>query len=218
MLTATKRSLNTVFAQVVVRPEIGPERVAATAHLLGIAAPLQPWNAIALGAEDVSPLDLAGAYLTFANRGQRRIPSIIRDVRTVGGKVVYRRPTSVVTAMRPSDADEVNAALTDVVSSGGTGAAASLGPSAPLAGKTGTTQDHRDAWFVAYTPKRCCVVAVWVGYRDRAEAMTNVHGGVVTGGTLPAEIVRRFLTAALDGLDVGSFRRPGRDQRPLLTP
>ncbi len=216
LVEATAKSLNTVFAQLVTDPHIGPAKVAETARLLGIDAPLHPWNAIALGAEDVAPLDLATAYLTFARRGLRTTPSLVAEVRDANGKLLYRRPRSAVRAISKGDADAVNSALQRVVAPGGTGAAAALGTNAPVAGKTGTTQDNRDAWFVGYTPHHCCAVAIWVGYRDGVKAMNDVHGGPVSGGTVPAFIFKKFFSRALAGLDVGKFAVPAKDDRPLL--
>ena len=217
LVEATARSFNTVFAQIVTNRRIGPVKVAETAKLLGVAAPLHAWNAIALGAENVAPLDLATAYLTLARRGVRTDASLVAEVRDRHGRLLYRRRHQSVRALSKADADAVTAALVSVVAKGGTGAAASLGANAPVAGKTGTTQDNRDAWFVGYTPRHCCAVAVWVGYRDGAKAMTAVHGGPVSGGTLPASIFRRFMSGALEGLDVGKFATPAEDNRPLLS-
>jgi penicillin-binding protein 1A len=102
-----------------------------------------------------------------------------------------------------ADADVVNDALQRVVKRG-TGVGARFGK--PLAGKTGTTQNYGDAWFVGYTPGRCCATAVWMGYAaGQSIPMNKVHGRRVTGGSFPAQIFSRFMTVATKGEDVGKF-------------
>ena len=202
---ATRQSLNTVFAQIVTNPAIGPAKVVDMATRLGVRSPLQAVNAIALGAENVAPLEMANAYLTFANRGERVEPTLIDSVTDAAGTRL-RTPTAARTrVLSEKVADQIVSVLRLVVSDG-TGRAARLG-SVPVAGKTGTTSDYNDAWFIGFTPKRCCVVAVWMGYADGTKRMASVHGSPVTGASLPATLFADVLGPMVKGVDVGRFAR-----------
>ncbi|MGI8422125.1 MAG: PBP1A family penicillin-binding protein, partial [Gaiellaceae bacterium] len=196
--TATVESDNTVYAQLT--RLVGPAAVADTAHELGITSPLHGFFSIGLGAEPVNPLEMARAYATFANGGARvdgkifgNEPRAIRSVVTGNGhlqdnRVVPRQKLS------PAVDAELTSILTDVVRSG-TGTHAAL-PDRPVAGKTGTTENYGDAWFVGYTPQ--LVTAVWVGYPTTLRPMlTEYHGQPVAGGTFPAEIWKSFTETAL---------------------
>ncbi len=124
-------------------------------------------------------------------------------------KVLEQADGSAEQVMRSGDADQVNWILRQVVN-GGTGTAAKLG-NVPVAGKTGTTQDYRDAWFVGYTPK--LTTAVWMGYPDPDENgdprfMRNVRGRQVTGGSFPAQIWHAYMEQATAGRDQGDFVAP----------
>lgn len=187
---ATTWSVNAVYARLIMR--IGPERVVAVARRLGITTPINPDPAIALGglSTGVSPLEMAVAYGTLANGGLRVRPSGIARVTDARGRLLYepdrrarqvvRRPVAVQTALM----------LHEVVERG-TGTAADIGTWA--AGKTGTTQSYRDAWFVGWAGD--VVTAVWVGYPQAQIDMTDVHGIKVTGGSFPARIWARFMKA-----------------------
>ena len=174
---AMAHSLNTVAAKLT--SAVGAWRVVRTARRLGISSKLHTQPSIALGTAEVTLLDLAGAYAPFANGGQRVLPYVITRIRNGDGKVLYRRRYSTagqVVALHYVGAmnDMLNAALTR-----GTGKRAAI-PGHVAAGKTGTTQDSRDAWFVGYTAQY--VAGVWVGNDD------NSRMNKVTGGTLPAEL------------------------------
>jgi penicillin-binding protein 1A len=110
----------------------------------------------------------------------------------------------------------MNSVLSTVVNDG-TGVAAQV-KGAPVAGKTGTTNDYNDAWFVGYTPKQCCVVAIWMGYGSGGKRMTNVHGRKVSGGSFPAELFARIMTPLVDGVDVGTFTEVKEYPGELLGP
>jgi len=209
LLEATKVSSNTVYADLML--EVGPANVVHLARQLGISAELPPVNSLVLGAGEVSVLDMANAYATFARGGQSIEPIVITRVeQVVDGevRVLETASTDAEQAVSESTAAQVSYALRQVVL-GGTGTAADLG--VPVAGKTGTTQDYRDAWFVGYTPK--LTTAVWMGYPDLDEDgkprfMSDVRGRSITGGSLPAEIWRRFMEAAVAGEDHGAFPTP----------
>ena len=197
LTTATIYSDNTVYAQLT--RIIQPKAVVATARRLGITSPLQGYFSIALGGEAVNPLEMARAYAAFADGGKRIDGTIVgnrpRVIVSVNGKKNAPKPRQVI---REQNAEIVNEILQQVVQSG-TGKRAQLPDGRPVAGKTGTTENYGDAWFVGYTPQ--LVVAVWVGYPDRLVPMlSQFHGEPVAGGTLPALIWKAFMEQALPQL------------------
>ena len=161
----------------------------------GIRSKLNSYFAIGLGAEAANPLEMARAYATFANGGNRidgsvlgNVPRAITQIGKRKNEVVPRRVLS------PTKTAILNSILQKVVTEG-TGQRAALGDR-PVAGKTGTTENYGDAWFVGYVPQ--LVVAVWVGYpRELRPMMTEYHGDPVAGGTFPAEIWHTFMEKAL---------------------
>lgn len=190
---------NTVFAQLT--KDVGPADIVRTAHDLGIERPLQPYFSIGLGAQAVSPLDMARAYTSFADGGYRidgsflgNQPSTITRITDVSGKSVAVN----VPRRRPVLSPALDALLTQLlegVVSGGTGTAAQI-PGRAVAGKTGTTENYGDAWFVGYTPQ--LVTAVWVGYpKGLVPMLHEFHGGPVVGGSFPALIWKTFTESAL---------------------
>jgi len=203
---ATLRSDNSVYAQLTL--DVGPARVASMARRLGVRTPLEVNGAfppaMGLGSVAVSPLDMASAYATLAAGGVYNEPTAIRRVILNGKRddrwVSHHRRTRVVP-------DGVASVVTGILEDNvryGTGTAAAL--SRPVAGKTGTTDKHADAWFVGYTPGLS--TAVWMGYTRGEVPMTNVHGISVSGGSFPAEIWRRFMDPALAGLPAREFPEP----------
>jgi penicillin-binding protein 1A len=199
---ATADSVNTVYAQLLA--EVGPPAVADAAAAAGIDAELEPFPSIALGVEEVSPLDLASAYLTYADDGTSVEPYAIERIEDADGNVLWEPdlPEPEEGAVDPEVARAVTAALRGVIE-GGTGGAADIGR--PAAGKTGTTQDNVDAWFAGYVPGYAAVV--WMGYPDPAP-MDDVQGRAVTGGAFPAEIWGRFMEAAVADREVEDFPAP----------
>lgn len=183
------KSINSVAVRLTM--EVGRWRVVRTARRLGINSPLHEKPSIALGTAEVTLLELAGAYVPFANGGKGVLPHVIKRVRTSGGKIVYKRAGSGLGSViaRPYVA-AMNEMLTATVTEG-TGKRAAIGRH-QVAGKTGTTQKFRDAWFVGYTAH--FVAGVWVG-RDNSRPMKNV-----TGGSLPAEIWRALMARAHKGI------------------
>ena len=194
-------SVNTIFAQLVV--EVGPERVARTAERMGIRSPLAPVCSIALGTNDVTPLEMTSAYATLADGGVYHEPTPVRSVRGSDGDVVDRpvdrRGERVLS---PNVANTVTWALQGVVDHG-TGTAATLG-SRPVAGKTGTAQEYTNAWFCGYV--RQLAACVWVGYPQG-----NIPMNGITGGSIPASIWHDFMTAATRGMPVRGFPEPSLD-------
>jgi penicillin-binding protein 1A len=196
---ATSASDNAVYAQLT--KVVGPKSVVRTAKELGITSPLQSYFAIGLGAEPVNPLEMARAYGTFANGGFRvdgeefgDTPRAVTRIEDVNGKALYVNAPQKKRVLSPAQDALITQMLQGVVTSG-TGVAAAL-PDRPVAGKTGTTENYGDAWFVGYTPQ--LVTAVWVGYPNGLRPMLSEYQGrSVTGGTFPAQIWKTFMQAAL---------------------
>ncbi|WP_376984568.1 transglycosylase domain-containing protein [Bosea sp. R86505] len=187
--TALAHSLNTIAARLI--SEVTPKEVIRTAQRLGINSALQPNLSLALGTSEVTPVELTAAYATFANGGQSVLPYVIREVKSSAGKVIYaRKAASFGPVIQPQALSMMNAMLHQVMVSG-TGAKANI-PGWEVGGKSGTTQDFRDAWFVGYTAR--LVTAVWLGNDDNS-AMKRV-----AGSGLPAEIWGKYMKAAHAGL------------------
>ncbi|RIY02539.1 penicillin-binding protein [Aureimonas flava] len=186
---ALMRSLNTIAAQLTA--QVGPAAVIETAKRMGIHSPLVDNASLALGTSEVSLLELTGAYATFANGGYQATPHLVNKVTTVSGKVLYERDDAVPPVIVTADiVGMMNAMMTRVIASG-TGRRAAL-KDWQAAGKSGTTQDFKDAWFVGYTAN--LTTGVWLG-NDNGKPMRQV-----TGGSLPADAWKMFMTAAHEGL------------------
>jgi penicillin-binding protein 1A len=185
--TALAQSVNTVAVQV--GQAAGLRRVVSVARRLGITADLDANASLALGTSAVSLLELTGAYAAFANGGIGVWPYGIEEVRDADGDVLYSRSGSGPgRVLSRSDARQVTDMMVAAVE-WGTGRAARFGRS--IAGKTGTSQNYRDAWFVGFSAD--LVAGVWMG-NDDERAMNEV-----TGGTLPAKLWRAFMSGALAG-------------------
>jgi penicillin-binding protein 1A len=192
--TALAQSVNSVAVRL--QQEVGTSRVIALAQRLGIRSELRPSPSIALGTSEVSVLELTGAYGVLANGGLSVAPHAIRAVRTGSGATLYSRPfIKPRMLVSPDHVSEIGDMLHAAVVSG-TGRRALL-PRHPTAGKTGTTQEFRDAWFVGYTAQ--LVAGVWVG-NDDGKPMNKV-----VGGGLPARIWREVMLAAHERLPPGGL-------------
>jgi penicillin-binding protein 1A len=203
LVKATLLSDNSVFQQLDL--DVGPDLVADTAANLGIDTPLDGYPAEGLGGlhTGVSPLELARAYATFANGGNRLDISAIRRVDFVDGRPSVRLDDPGTDSLfKDGETYEVTKILRQNMKQG-TGRAAQMG--CPAAGKTGTTDDFKDAWFAGYTPRLSTVV--WVGYPHRAVSMTNVHGIKVAGATFPAQLWHDYMAVAKGGF-CGTFPKP----------
>jgi penicillin-binding protein 1A len=184
------QSINTISVQVAQRA--GIKNVVAVAHRLGISSELMPEMSLALGTNEVNLLELVSAYAPFANGGAGVWAYGIDEIRESDGKVIFHRSGSGAGQVMSTElAGTINEMLSGVIGHG-TGRSAAL--PRPAAGKTGTTQDYRDAWFVGYTAD--IVAGVWLGNDD------NSPTNKVTGGSLPAQTWRRFMLAATRAMPV----------------
>jgi penicillin-binding protein 1A len=191
---ALAMSLNTVAVRLGL--EVGPKNVVRTAHRLGISSKLDPNASIALGTSEVSLVELVGAYVPFANGGLGISPHVVNKIRTVEGKVVYARPADQLgQVIEPRNVGMMNTMMQETLLSG-TAHKAEL-PGWMAAGKTGTSQDFRDAWFIGYTSN--LVTGVWLGNDDNSPTKK------ATGGGLPVEIWTRFMRAAHQGVPVAAL-------------
>ncbi len=182
---------------------VGPERVIGIAQRLGILSPLQPNVSIALGTSEVTLLEMMAAYGTIANDGRRVLPYGLVQVETEDRVVHPVGPIRPDPLIAPAIDDELRRLMVAVVERG-TGTAARF--DRPAAGKTGTTQDYRDAWFIGFT--RDLVVGVWVGNDD------NSGTNKITGGSLPAQIWRDFMVSAYATGQFGTVAQA----RPIVGP
>jgi penicillin-binding protein 1A len=187
--TAFALSLNTISAQLTA--EVGPSAVAATAHRLGIRSRLLATPSIALGTSEVTPLEMTAAFVPFSNGGRGIIPHVIDRIMTANGDILYERkgsgPGQIID---PRDVGMMNAMMAETVRNG-TGKRAQIA-GWPVGGKTGTSQDFRDAWFVGYTG--VLTAGVWFG-NDSGKPTKKA-----SGSNMPAVAWNRFMTAALKGV------------------
>ena len=228
---ATVNSVNTVYAQVILK--VGAEEVVETARRMGIPGPkwmpprsgctvtaedpcrtkIDPFPALALGSEEVTPLEMASAFGTLANRGIYQEPRVVSKITEADGSVIEEGPTRPVDAVDEQIADNANDIMQGVVT-GGTGTRANIGR--PVAGKTGTAQDFQNAWFIGYTPELS--TSVWVGFKEANKPLLRVRGlNRVTGGTIPAQIWAAYMKPALGDSEAKPFAEP-EPLEPLALP
>ena len=182
-------SLNTVAVKLGM--EVGPKNVVRVAQRLGINSPLQANASLALGTSEVSPLELVAAYAVIANGGTGIIPHVITQVKSASGELIYKRQPAAIGRVIEPDKDAMLQAMMRETLQVGTARKADL-PGWDAAGKTGTTQDFRDAWFIGFTGH--LVTGVWFGNDDNSPTKK------VTGSNLPVESWSRFMKAAHQGV------------------
>ncbi len=204
--SAMRSSVNTVFARLIWElnddESTGAEKVATVAKRMGIRSQIPHYPSIALGSNNVTPLEMASAHGTLATNGEYFEPAFVTKVVDRHGETVFELNPEGRQVLEPSIAYATTNVMRGVIT-GGTARRAAIGR--PAAGKTGTSQNYRDAWFVGYTPQ--LVTSVWVGYYEREVPMRNVHGLRGFGGTLAAPIWADFMRKAHEGLPVLDFER-----------
>jgi penicillin-binding protein 1A len=209
LYSATKHSMNCAYARLALI--VGLDRVASVATRVGITTPLLQVPSMALGSIEVRPIDMAAAYATFANDGVYAKPYVVDEVLDRNGHVVLHQKPETHRAITSATARLVTDVLRGVVQSG-TGTKARFKDGRPVAGKTGTTSDYADAWFVGYTPQLS--TAVWMGSpTGTADKMRNVGGIRVTGGSFPATIWQAYMGPALEGQPFVDFAKPAKVER-----
>lgn len=193
LATALAKSLNSVAAQLTM--EVGPEAVVEAAHRLGIESKLQANTSLALGTSEVTPLELTAAYVPFANGGYRPEVHFVRRVTTASGEVLYEHEGAAMPrVLRPEIVGMMNSMMASTVEAG-TARKAAFGW--PAAGKTGTSQKSRDAWFIGYTAN--LTTGVWFGNDDGSPTKN------ITGGGLPTQAWHEFMLAAHEGVAVAKL-------------
>jgi membrane carboxypeptidase/penicillin-binding protein len=195
---AIEDSVNIPFARVGIA--IGPEQIVRTAQRMGIEAPLTAVPSLALGTSEVSPLEMAAAYALLANGGSRVEPRSYRAVIDRSGAPIGARPPVAKREFAAAEVAIVTSALQGVVDRGTGHALRDSGFEGPMAGKTGTTNDSRDAWFIGYTPE--LVAAVWVGFDDGTSL------GLTTGSGAALPIFTDFVLASLGREGGADFEEP----------
>ena len=212
LLDATVHSSNCAYARLA--STVGVDAIAKTAQAMGVAAPLQRVPSMTLGTNTVPPLQMASAYATLAADGVARPPHVVARAERADGTLLVANDGAArgVSVVDPQVARVATAVLSEVVARG-TGRAAAL-PDRPVAGKTGTAQDHQDAWFVGYTPQ--LATAVWMGDVNGERPMLGIGGINVTGGSYPARMWQAFMAAAHAGLPVVGFPAPAPEAAPAV--
>ncbi|HVQ87899.1 MAG TPA: transglycosylase domain-containing protein [Actinomycetes bacterium] len=203
LLTATEDSVNTAFVDLCV--QMGPEKALAAAKAAGVdTSGIEPTANVTLGFGDISPLDMAGAYSTFAAEGKQVDPFSVLEVRSASGELLYQADPSVRDAFTPDVANEVTYALSQVVAAGTGVAAQGLGR--PAAGKTGNNEGTT-AWFVGYTPQLSTAVGFYRDLPDDPQAPLNGVAGmpVFTGAGYPTQIWTAYMRLALEGEPIEPF-------------
>ena len=195
LVRMTVSSHNTAYAALML--DVGPSNAVAMARDLGITTPQNPVPAAVLGSENVTPLDMANAYATFANAGIHVPPVMVDQIVRADGTILWEHSHTQRRVLDADIADTITHILVDATEVG-TGTRARI-PGRPVAGKTGTGTGFKDAWFVGYTPQ--LATAVWVGYPDEETEMPGMFGG-----TAPAQIFHAFMAPAHEELPVFEFR------------
>ena len=203
LVRATRSSINTVYAQLIV--DIRPANFVTMAEQLGLPpGRIAPVCAAVLGTEDVNTLEMANVFSTFARSGRRVDPVLVTSIRRPDGTALYQPAYDAVPVLDPSVADQITWVLQGTITEG-TGRDADIGR--PAAGKTGTAQNYADATFVGYTPQRAA--AVWVGFPDAQIPMVPPTTDIrVAGGTYPARIWREIMVAVHEGIPATALPPP----------
>ncbi len=186
---------------------VGPERIVEIAHRLGFAGPIGAYRSIALGVAEVTVLEMAAAYGTFANYGLHVKPILIERIVDADGQSIFTHQPQIRQAIAPDLAAQMVHLLRQVVDRGTGRQVRKRGFTRPAAGKTGTTNDNTDAWFTGFTPD--LIASVWVGFDDRrTHKLVDTRGAQIAGGTGAAPIWTDFMIAVNEGLPEKDFDLP----------
>jgi penicillin-binding protein 1A len=194
-------SVNVVYSQII--RDVHPERVVDVAHRMGIRSRLRPYCSAVLGANEVNTMEMASAFGTLATLGRHVRPTAIERIEDSHGNVLFQANPKLRQVLNPAVADVATQIMRKVILYG-TGTAANIGR--PAAGKTGTAQEWRDAWFAGFIPQLSA--AVWVGFPQGQISMVGTRIGNVTGGSFPAQIWHAFMSAVTPRMQVKEFKRP----------
>ncbi len=189
---ALYKSVNTIAAQIV--EKIGPTAVNNTARICGIKSPLKDVYSVALGTSDVTPFELASAYTVFANLGVLHEPFLFWRVEDAFGRIIFEHIVQEKRVLDPAIAYQVVDMMKSVIQQGSGRSIRNLGFNRPAAGKTGTTDHYKDAWFTGFTPTLC--TSVWTGF-DKKKTLVDVNRVGITGGRSAAPIWADFMMKAL---------------------
>ncbi|GAC1419194.1 MAG: penicillin-binding protein 1A [Actinomycetota bacterium] len=204
VIQGTEKSVNTVYAQMVAAA--GPENVVDAARRAGITSPLEPVCSITLGVFGVTPLEMARAYSTFATGGLRPDTLAVTKITGPGGRIVAKRNPKLTRTIKEEIANAVTGILQRVVTNG-TGRPAAI--DRPSAGKTGTTEQHRDVWYAGFTPHPGLAAVAWIGYppdeHGKIPVLRSLHGRTVTGGAFGGAIWKAFMQKAIEKAPVLEF-------------
>jgi len=198
---ATVNSINCAYARLITG--LGPDKVAALAHTMGITHPVPPVPSITLGSVEASPLEMVTVASTIAADGMHHDPRFITSVTDAGGYPIFESRSAGMQAISPQTARTLVDVMKGVLDRG-TGTNARI--NRPAFGKTGSTDDNADAWFVGATPT--LAAAVWMGDPGARVPMLNVGGQIVFGGTYPAQIWARIMSVGLAGAPAPDFAPP----------
>ena len=198
---ATVNSINCAYARLITG--LGPDKVAALAHTMGITHPVPPVPSITLGSVEASPLEMVTVASTIAADGMHHDPRFVTSVTDAGGYPIFESRSAGMQAISPQTARTLVDVMKGVLDRG-TGTNARI--NRPAFGKTGSTDDNADAWFVGATPT--LAAAVWMGDPGARVPMLNVGGQIVFGGTYPAQIWARIMSVGLAGAPAPDFAPP----------
>jgi penicillin-binding protein 1A len=216
LVSATLASDNTVYAQLMM--DVGPAKVVDVAHRMGIKSPLEAVKSLVLGSQSVNPMEMASAYATLAAGGMYHKPQAITKVTTANGTVDWTANTKGTRAISEGVAYVVTQVLKANIT-GGTGTPTRAYFTRPAAGKTGTTENAVDAWFVGFTPNLS--TAIWMGYPDNYLHPMNsipVYGGPVFGGLVCAPMWGYFMARAVGDLGLPSIDFAYPNAMPIFKP
>lgn len=219
LVRATEDSVNTVYVQL--NDQVGPQRTVDVAERLGVPSDTPSLSADpsnVLGPASPRPLDMVTAYSTIADGGTRHQGFVVAEATSTAGDVVYSGQQDGEREFDPQVIADATYAMTQVVQNGTGQTASALGR--PAAGKTGSSQDYKSAWFVGFVPQLTTAVALYQPGEDGTEEVLTPFGGVnpVAGGTWPTTIWTEYMTGAVEGMPVEDFPARSAPERPTYVP